>query len=114
MLAEQADTQPYVIGLALHVVARHLGAALVRAQQGGQDADQGGLSRAVGAEHAVDTAARDPQVEPVQGGLVAYRFRMPSATITPVIGAPSRLSHIVKLDYMAEVTPWSAFVKLDQ
>jgi hypothetical protein len=64
VLAEQTDAQPYVVGRALHVVARHLGAALVRAQQGG-------LARAVGAEHAVDAAGRDPQVEPIQGGLVA-------------------------------------------
>lgn len=66
MLTEQPDTKPNRASLAQHVVPRDLDTPRVGPQQGGQNTDQSGLARAVGPEHPVHGAARDPQIEPVQ------------------------------------------------
>ena len=52
-LAGEADDGPDRIGLLDHVVAQHPCTAGVGADEGGQDADGGGLAGAVGAEDAV-------------------------------------------------------------
>ena len=53
------------------VVAEDLGPAAVGAQQGGEHADGGGLAGAVRAEHAVDGAGANGQVDAVDGAVVA-------------------------------------------
>ncbi|MNN47165.1 hypothetical protein D3C81_1615760 [compost metagenome] len=49
------------------VLAQDPDLARRRPDQAQQDAEQGGLAGAVGAQHAVNPAARDGEAEPVQG-----------------------------------------------
>jgi len=65
-LPSEADAFTDRRGMAGDVISGHPGGA--GPQQGGQDADQGGLARAVGAEQAVDDPGRDAQVQSVEGG----------------------------------------------
>jgi len=61
------------------VMTGHGGAARVRAKQGGEDADQRGLARAVRPEQGDDLAGRDGKVDPVENRLgpegLAYAHR---------------------------------------
>jgi len=66
VLAGQADPPADPLRLAQHVDAGHLRVAGIRAQQGGEHPDRGGLAGAVGAEHAEHGAAAHRQVHPVQ------------------------------------------------
>ena|GEM_PF-6267924 len=67
LLERHADRAADGVGLADHVVARHERRAGGGAQEGGEDADQGGLAGAVGAEKAVDLSGVDREVEVVDG-----------------------------------------------
>jgi hypothetical protein len=58
-------------GLREDVEARDPGLSGVRARQRREDADGGGLARAVGAEQAEDRAGRDLEVEAVERADVA-------------------------------------------
>jgi hypothetical protein len=51
----------------------------IRSQEGSQHPDQGRLSSAIWAEHAVDAARRHAQVEPIYGDGVAERAREPNS-----------------------------------
>ena len=62
------------VGLADDVVAEHARAAGVGAQQRGEHADRRRLAGAVGAEHAVDRAARDGEVDAVDRARLAERL----------------------------------------
>ena len=66
-LAGQADERPHLVGLGDDVVAQHPRAAGVRPQQRGEHADRRRLAGTVGPEHAVDRAARDREVDAVDG-----------------------------------------------
>jgi hypothetical protein len=66
-LRYDADRAPYLVGPAQYVDARHGRGALVGAGQGGEDLDGGGLAGAVRAQQAEHGAARDGDVEPVEG-----------------------------------------------
>ena len=66
-LAGEADEAAHGVGLGDDVVAEHAGAAGVRAQQRGEHADRRRLAGAVGAEHAVDGAGGDREVDAVDG-----------------------------------------------
>jgi hypothetical protein len=63
-LPGQADRAADGSGLADDVVTLDPGPPAVRRQQGGQDADRGGLAGPVGAEHAQHRAAGHGQVDP--------------------------------------------------
>jgi len=65
-LPGQADTVADLRRVAGDVVPGYPRRAGVGPQQGGEDADQGGLSRAVGTEQSVDDALRDGQAQPFQ------------------------------------------------
>ena len=71
VLAGQGDQPADLLGLGDDVVAADQGPALVRLEQGGQDAHGRGLAGPVGAEHGQDLARLGHQVEPVQGGGLA-------------------------------------------
>jgi hypothetical protein len=65
-LARQADLGAHGGGVGADVDAADAGGARIWWQQGGQDADEGGLAGAVGTEQAVDAAPLDGQGEAVQ------------------------------------------------
>ena len=67
LLERDADRAADLVGLVNHVVARDEGRAGGWAEEGGEDADEGGLAGAVGAEKAVDLAGVDLEVEVVDG-----------------------------------------------
>ena len=66
-----ADDMAHGVGLAHHVVAEDSGGAGGGRQEGGQDAQGGGLARAVGADEAEQIALVDGQVEGIERGDVA-------------------------------------------
>jgi len=78
VLERDADARAHAVGLVDDVVAGDGGAPRRGAEQRAQHAHGGGLAGPVGAEEAVDLAARDRQVEAVDGvGLVeAARQRL--------------------------------------
>jgi hypothetical protein len=73
VLAGQPDELADLVRLGGDVVAEHRRAAVVRRDQGGEDADDGGLAGAVRAEEAEDGAGGDGQVDAVhrRGGTEA-------------------------------------------
>ena len=66
-LAREADRAADRVGLGDHVVPEDLGLARVGLEQRGEHADRGGLAGAVGAEHAVDRAATNGEIDAVDG-----------------------------------------------
>ena len=66
-LAGQADERPHLVGLADDVVPEHARVAGVRAQERREHADRRRLAGAVGSEHPIDGAARDREVDAVDG-----------------------------------------------
>jgi hypothetical protein len=69
VLAGEADRPPDADRVGQQVMAGHGGGPGVRPQQRGEDADQGGLARAVGAKEGDDLARGHGQVNPVEDGL---------------------------------------------
>ena len=67
LLEGHPDRAADIVGLADHVVAGYERRAGGGAEEGGEDADQGGLAGAVGAEEAVDLSGVDLEVEVVDG-----------------------------------------------
>ena len=67
VLTSQPDHPAYVVGVAGHVDARHGRPAGGGLEQGGEDADGGGLAGAVGPEQAVHGAVGDGEVDAVDG-----------------------------------------------
>ncbi len=63
VLTGEADAGPDGVGLAGDVEAEHLGPPAVAVDDGREDADGGGLPRAVGAEEAEHGAGRDLEVD---------------------------------------------------
>jgi hypothetical protein len=66
-LAGQADEPTDGVGLLHDVTPEHAGLALVGPQQGGQHADRGRLAGPVGSQDAIHRAARNGQVDAVDG-----------------------------------------------
>ena len=71
VLPGQADGAAHRIGLGDHVVAEHRGAARVGAQDGGEDAHDGGLARPVRAEQTEHRARLDLERDAVERPHVA-------------------------------------------
>ena len=67
ILAGEPDHRPDLVRVGHHVLAEDPRGPGVRRQQGGQDADDGGLARAVGSQQTQHTALRDVQIHPGQG-----------------------------------------------
>jgi hypothetical protein len=65
-LGHDADHLPQVARLGQHVDALDAGGPRVGPGEGGEDLDGGGLACSVRAEQAVDHAARNADVQPVQ------------------------------------------------
>jgi hypothetical protein len=65
-LSGQPDAGPHPGRVADDVVSGDPDRPGVRAEQGGEDADQGGLAGAVGSEQPVDGAARDGEAQVVE------------------------------------------------
>jgi hypothetical protein len=78
VLAREPDQRTDPLRLADHVEAAHARHAAVGAQQGGQDADRGGLARAVGPQQPADRPLPDREVDPPQGR------RGPEALVEPL------------------------------
>ncbi len=94
VLAGEAEAGPDRLGGGADVVARHPGAARVGPQQGGEDADGGGLAGAVGTEQAEDGAGRGVQVDPGEGLLGAEALGEPfGAQGGPVAGCGAGAAH---------------------
>ena len=68
-------------GFAHHVVPEDAGLAAVRAQQRGQHPHGGRLARAVGAEHAVDGAGGNLEIDAVHGAVLAEDLHQPFVSI---------------------------------
>ena len=68
VLAGETDAPPDGRGVGDDVVAEHGGAARVGTQQGGEDADGGGLARPVGTQEAEHRAGPGDEVDAVEGG----------------------------------------------
>ena len=66
-LAGQPDALPHLVGLLAHVEPVDAGGSRVGAQQRGEDADGGGLARAVRPEHGEDAAPARREVHPGEG-----------------------------------------------
>jgi hypothetical protein len=66
VLAGQADAGPYLLWMLADIDPGDAGPAGVGWEQGGQDADEGGLAGAVGAEQAEDAAGRHGQRQAVE------------------------------------------------
>ena len=77
VLAGEADRAAHLLGVADDVVAADPGDAGVGAQQGGEDADGGGLAGAVRAEHAEHGALAGGQVDAGEGLGVAEALGQP-------------------------------------